>query len=136
MRAFYILHKFYTRQTYSLTDFINVSRPSHTETVSELLIDIPSASCTVFENIRSVVEAAASKAYTQPCVSKGWQGMGISSPSNNGSKLYDIRQTMSQWVGWDLSLIQQDDLLRLIIEFADRLIAVRVKSSPCFNGVD
>ncbi len=62
--------------------------------------------------------------------------MGISSPSNNVSKLYDIRQTMSQWVGWDLSLIQQDELLRLIIEFADRLIAVRVKLSQCCNGVD
>ncbi len=31
--------------------------------------------------------------------------MGISCPSNNGSKLYDIRQTMSQWVGWDLSVL-------------------------------
>ena len=63
--------------------------------------------------------------------------MGISDPSNNRSELYDIRQTMSQWVSWDdLSLAQQDELLRLVIEFADKLIAARAKSSSSGDGAD
>lgn len=137
MRAFHILHKFYTSQTYSLTDFNNVSRPSYMDTVKDLLKDIPSVSRTVFENFLSVAEAAVSKAYTLPCVSAGWKGMGVSGPTNNRSELYDIRQTMSQWVGWEyLSLAQQDEVLRLIIEFADRLIAARAKSSSSGDGAD
>ena len=44
---------------------------------------------------------------------------------------------MSQWVGWEyLTLAQQDEVLRLIIEFADRLIAARAKSSSSGDEAD
>ncbi len=68
MRAFHILHQFWTSKTYGLTDFDNVSMPSYMADVRELLKDIPATSREVFVNFLSVAETAVSKAYTQPCV--------------------------------------------------------------------
>jgi hypothetical protein len=135
MRSFHILHQFFTNNTYSRTDFSKVSRPSYMADVMALLANIPSSSRKVFEEFFAVAESAISKAYTSSCVAKGFSLMGISGPTKNRSELYDIRQTMSQWLHWNtLTANKQDELLARCYTFADRLIDARSKSSSVDGG--
>ena len=50
MRAFHILHQFYTSKAFIHTNFDNVSIPSYMENVMYAIRDIPAASRKVYEN--------------------------------------------------------------------------------------
>lgn len=134
LRAFHILHQFYASKAYIHTNFDNVSIPSYMANVMYAIRDIPAASRKVYENFFMPLEGIVSKAYTGFLTRKGFITMGIPGPTRASAEMYDFRQTLSQWTGWDsLSTNQQDELIKRVIAFAEKLIKSR-SASPSLNG--